>query len=64
MKIIIICSQYFEYDQTKKIKQQTTIPPHSNRPKGLLLKASSYLSIKHSNITSYNCRDSNTIFPH
>ena len=36
-------AQYFEYNrsQTKQQKQ----PPHNNRPKQLLLKASSYLSI-------------------
>ena len=35
----------FEYDQTQIIKQQKHHPLHNNRPKRLLLKASSYLSI-------------------
>ena len=30
-----------------KIKQQQKQPPHNNRPKRLLLQASSYLSIEH-----------------
>ena len=34
-------------------------PPHNNRPKRLLLKATSYLSIVHSKITSCKSRDSN-----
>ena len=29
------------------LKQQTKQPPHNNRPKRLLLKASSYLSMGH-----------------
>ena len=37
--------EYFEYNQTQaKLKQQKQ-PPNNNRPKQLLLQASSYLSI-------------------
>ena len=37
---------------TKLKSQQLEQPPHNNRPKRLLLKASSYLSTGHSNVTS------------
>ena len=45
---------------TTKLKTKTTkTNPHNNRPKRLLLKASSYVSIGHSNVTSCERRDSN-----
>ena len=47
-KSIIICSQYFEYDQSQKNPTKATPSSlHNNRPKRLLLKASSYLRIVH-----------------
>ena len=48
----------FKYDQCQKSKKQKQ-PPHNNRPKRLLLEASSYLSIGHSNVTPANFRYSN-----
>ena len=44
-----------------KIKQQQKHPPLNNRPKWLLLKAISYLSIGHSNNTSCEGRDDNSV---
>ena len=41
--LLAMDTQYFEYNHIQNNKQST--PPHNNRPKQLLLKASSYLSI-------------------
>ena len=45
-----------------KTNKQQKQPPHNNRLKQLLLKASSYLSIGHSKVASCEGRDSNSIF--
>ena len=44
MKINYHLLTIFEYNQTQNLKQQKQ-PPFNNRPKRLLLQASSYLSI-------------------
>ena len=51
------CSQNLSTTKLKSNKQKQ--PPPNNRPKQLLLQASSYLSTGHSNVTSCKGRDSN-----
>ena len=61
MKINYHLLTMFEYDQTRNQTIKTTPPnahTHNNRSKRLLFKASSYLSIGHSNVASCEGRDS------
>ena len=51
---------YFEYDQAQNNNNKNN-PPYNKRTKRLLLKASSYLSKGHSNVTSCEDKDSQLI---
>ena len=47
MKINYYLLAIFKVQANSNTEKQNKLPPHNNRPKWLLLKASSYLSIGH-----------------